>query len=500
MRLALKLSLAMMGAMVIALVVDGVVQITREVSLYEADAHQDLEFQSRAVAAALHRFGGEAANDVVASMNAASGAHSSAVLHLVRRGLLQIPTGAPVSLPELAESLEGTTETRLSLTDLNLLLEGGSVTRTVGPLDGNRRVYTYLPLRVGLVPAVLELSKEAPRLDRFIRERLGRAAGTVAVLAALTWLIAMGLGARLVGNPISGLIEKAHRAGRGDFSRPLVVRGGDELAQLSSAVNEMCDQLDAAQKRLERETSARLAAMNQLRRADRLTTVGRLAAGLAHEVGTPLNVISEHVKMLAADELRPEERPPTFRVILEQLDRITVTIRQLLDFSRQHEPEKLPCTLVDLARQTAELITPIAEKQLVTLEVRDPGEPVVGDVDPRQIQQVLTNLMVNGVQASPHGGRLEVSFGRSRTRPNAEASLRDYLTVTVTDSGEGIPKRVLPHIFEPFFTTKGVGEGTGLGLSVSLGIVEEHGGFIGVESEEGRGSRFTVHLPVGGES
>ena len=122
---------------------------------------------------------------------------------------------------------------------------------------------------------------------------------------------------------------------------------------------------------------------------------------------------------------------------------------------------------------------------------------LIASVDPDQIQQVLTNLMVNAIQAMPDGGAVQVAIRRERARPpeDHEADQGDYFCIEVKDEGEGIPQEDLPHLFEPFFTTKEVGEGTGLGLSIAYGIVLEHGGWIDVASQPGQGSRFLAYLP-----
>jgi signal transduction histidine kinase len=126
-----------------------------------------------------------------------------------------------------------------------------------------------------------------------------------------------------------------------------------------------------------------------------------------------------------------------------------------------------------------------------------PGAPVLARADQGQLEQALTNFVLNGIQAMPQGGTLRVGVSTRRTRPPAEPGgpEGEYLTLTVTDEGEGISRENVLRIFEPFFTTKGVGQGTGLGLSVAYGIVSEHGGWIDVESQVGSGSRFTIHLP-----
>ena len=151
--------------------------------------------------------------------------------------------------------------------------------------------------------------------------------------------------------------------------------------------------------------------------------------------------------------------------------------------------------LEQLVRRTLDLISPVAERANVRLECAASG-PLFARLDQNQIQQVLANVFMNGIQAMPGGGRLRVDTGVRRVRPPAAgAAEADYLCVTVADEGRGIASDDLAHIFEPFFTTKAVGEGTGLGLAVAHGIVAEHGGWIEVESEVGKGSRFSIFLP-----
>jgi two-component system NtrC family sensor kinase len=144
--------------------------------------------------------------------------------------------------------------------------------------------------------------------------------------------------------------------------------------------------------------------------------------------------------------------------------------------------------------RTMELLQPMARKRGVTLVCGERG-PAPVEVDATQLQQVLANLVVNGIDAMPDGGELHVSVGRRALSPPDGGPARPMTCVDVRDRGEGIPPEHLPRVFEPFFSTKGVGEGTGLGLSVSWGIVAEHGGWIGVQSRVGEGSCFTVALP-----
>jgi signal transduction histidine kinase len=229
-------------------------------------------------------------------------------------------------------------------------------------------------------------------------------------------------------------------------------------------------------------------------------TVGKLASGIAHELGTPLNVVSGRATMLA-ENVAGEGAVDHARIIRQKAERMATIIRHLLDFARRREPRRVAADVRQIARQTLTLVATLAQKKNVSLEL-DPASCDGGAfVDPVQIEQVISNLVVNGIQAMDAGGRLSIKLERGmKTQPEvANAAPRDVLSIVVKDEGKGIAPDDVERVFEPFFTTKGVGEGTGLGLSVTYGIVADHGGWISVESREGKGSTFTVHLPTSAE-
>jgi signal transduction histidine kinase len=189
-------------------------------------------------------------------------------------------------------------------------------------------------------------------------------------------------------------------------------------------------------------------------------------------------------------------------VVVSATERMTRIIRQLLQFARRGGVDKAKRDLRDLARDTLELLRPLADKRRVTLALDGGDVDATANVDAGQVQQVITNLAMNAIQAMPDGGTVEVTLERRPGHAPADSGAVDgeCLCVCVKDGGQGIPEDNLRHLFEPFFTTKDVGEGTGLGLAVTYGIIREHGGWITVESEVGRGSTFTVYLPAGTSS
>jgi signal transduction histidine kinase len=272
------------------------------------------------------------------------------------------------------------------------------------------------------------------------------------------------------------------------FSRPLALPQQDDIGELAREIN----------RKLAEESEARLAALEQLRHTDRLATVGHLAAGIAHELGTPLNVTSNRAEMIAERELPRAEVVHSAKVIIEQADRMADIIRQLLDFSRRRGGgRRMDADLREVATSTIDLVSGMATKAGIRIEYDGGAAPVPVFIDKNQMQQALMNIVLNGIQALPNGGRLRVRVESRRMQPppNVSDTGGHYQCICVEDDGPGIPPNHLRQLFEPFFTTKRVGEGTGLGLPVAHGIVAEHGGWIAVESVEGRGSRFSIMLP-----
>jgi two-component system NtrC family sensor kinase len=298
----------------------------------------------------------------------------------------------------------------------------------------------------------------------------------------------------MIGRPLNQLADIANRIGQGDLSGRLNLKGKDELSQLATAINAMSQRLQDQKQVIENETNVKIEVMKQLRHADRLKTVGRMAASIAHEIGTPLSVVSGRAALIAKGSLSQEKIQQNAETIQGETERIAGMIRQSLDYARQSPTEKSPVDLNEALIQATELLKPVAERHLVRFKVALADQLAMSFVDASQIHQVVTNLVMNGIQAMPEGGELEL--GLTQQEATVNASPAEYWVITVTDQGSGIPAENLESIFEPFFTTKDVGKGTGLGLSIAYSIVQEQGGWIEVESEVGKGSQFQVFLPV----
>ena len=373
----------------------------------------------------------------------------------------------------------------------------GEVRRVVQRDDaGDMRRYTYVPMAVD-DPVVLEASESLHRETTFIRMSHRAIFFATVAITVVCGLIAMGLGFRLIGRPIRLLRDKARRMSAGDFSGRLAVHQHDEIGELAEEMNALGDRLVEANRRLAEENEARIAALEQLRHTDRLATVGQLASGIAHELGTPLSIVSARASLMSSGNLPGSEVAENAGIIVEQGHRMTEIIRQLLDFSRRRGAQMGVADVQGIVARTLNLLSSVAHGHGMTLDLAGAPAPLLARVDQNQIQQALTNVIINGIQSMARGGRLAVGIGSQHTHPPAAhgGPEGEYLCITVEDQGAGIPPEHLPHIFEPFFTTKEVGDGTGLGLSVSFGIVAEHGGWIQVESEVGKGSRFRIFLP-----
>ena len=345
----------------------------------------------------------------------------------------------------------------------------------------------------------LEMSQSYADANAYIHETIIRTLILSLALVLLAGAMHLFFGTYIVGRPLQQLIEHTRRIGRGDFSPMRHDVGTAELAKLSKSLNETSMLLREANEEVRIQNERRVAAIEQLRHSERLATVGRLASGIAHELGTPLNVIAGRAKMIAGGELTPDESVNSSRIIAEQSDRMTTIIRQLLDFARRRKTERAPVDLCGLIKGTVELLRPMARKTRVTLKSDcAPDVPHVS-VDQAQLQQALINVIVNGMQAMPGGGDMSVCLSRRETIPadgNIDNGTTKWAAISVIDQGVGIPREHLQTVFDPFFTTKEVGTGTGLGLSITHGIVTEHQGRIEVESAVGEGTTVTILLPL----
>ncbi len=241
----------------------------------------------------------------------------------------------------------------------------------------------------------------------------------------------------------------------------------------------------------------------RVQQQERLAAVGQLAGGIAHDFNNLLTTIMLYAQMGLGKkgDLTPD-LTRAFETILDESRQAARLVQQVLDFSRRSPMETHPVDLKSFIKEMVRVLQrTIPENISLVLEAEKDVAPLTVDADPTRIQQVLMNLAVNARDAMPGGGVLSIALSREEVRLDAEppvagVELGEWICLAVADTGSGIPPDALPHIFEPFFTTKEPGKGTGLGLAQVYGIVTQHGGHIGVETELGQGTTFRVYLPV----
>jgi two-component system, NtrC family, sensor kinase len=467
-----RLTLWFMLSIALLLSVRGLVQVREQSRAFDADMLRD------------HRFVGRGLAADAAEVWRADG--SARAQHLV--DVASHNEEADIELSWLTERNLGHGSARDA--ELRSALQGHEVQQ----FDAGY-LRSYFPVHVDSSVAALLVSEPLVERDRHSRRHLGHVAVNLAVVLSCCGGLALLLSRWIVATPVNLLIEKARRVGRGDFSSPLILRRADEFQRLAVEMNAMCDALARAKEEVASEVRARQSALEQLRHADRLSTVGKLAAGVAHELGTPLSIVSGHAEMIANGEVQGAKVIDSATIIDREARRIAGIVRSLLGFARRKGPEGSSCDVTEVVGRCITLFQPMAQKANLELLLQASAD-CRATIDQDSLQQVMTNLLSNAIEAMESGGAIELEVGVETVQPPLPAARRRaFVRVDVVDAGPGMSAEVLPHIFEPFFSTKAPGDGTGLGLSVVHGIVLDHGGFISATSDLGKGSRFSVFLP-----
>jgi signal transduction histidine kinase len=307
--------------------------------------------------------------------------------------------------------------------------------------------------------------------------------------------ITLGLAiAVLVSHPIRRLVRGTEEIGRGNLETRIATRSRTEIGDLARAFNRMAESLREARRQTQAEEDRRIAQERHTRHAEKLAVIGQLASELAHEVGTPLNVISGRARVLRRQLAEEDPRTENLEIIGKQVERISRVIKRFLTLARPPRMQRERVDLPPLVREVAAFLTPELRKRQVRLALSLPHDLPPVTADPDGVSQVLLNLVMNATAAVSPGGRIEVAAA-STPGASGEGAGADGIEIRVSDDGHGIAPEVLPRIFEPFFTTKR-GEGTGLGLSICRDIVRDHGGRITAESRPGEGTTVRFWLPV----
>ncbi len=373
--------------------------------------------------------------------------------------------------------------TRLSEAVYERVIEAGEVWADRAFVVNDWYITAYEPIRdpsgaiIGsLYVGLLEAPYTQPQ-RRFLTLFLAVMALTTVVSLVLFFLVT-----KAILMPVARIVRMSRRVIGGDLSARMSIRPPGEMGILCQAIDSMADAVQ------DREEKLKQATRQQIGRSEQLASVGRLAAGIAHEVNNPLTGVLTFSHLLKEKPHLTEADRQDLDVIIQETTRVREIVRGLLDFARERPADKQRLDINDVLRRTLQLIRSQREFRVEVVEDYAADLPLVPG-DRNQLQQVFLNLALNACEAMAGAGRLRVST----------AETEEGVAVRFEDTGCGIDPADIEQIFEPFYTTKEPGKGTGLGLSVSYGIVRRHDGGIKVESRPGLGSTFTVLLPTAGE-
>ena len=391
---------------------------------------------------------------------------------------------------------------------------------------GGRAWKVYLPIRthkpgqppIGLIRAYCDLERWEVVWGNNLNRTLRTLPGVLLGEFILLWLILRVL----ISDPIEGMVLTMQRLEQGESSARAPVRRSDELGLIAARFNDMAvrlqsaaeereslireirglntnlqDRIDIALSELQTKNDelAALVERNALLREElgaqeRLAVAGQLTATFAHEVGTPLNLVTGHLQLLDAQKDLPDKTRERLGVISGQIQRVGDIVRRLLDLTRRPQLHRVAQPFADLLLDLQQLWTPTLTAHGITVVAEAPKDCCL-DVDRKQMEQLFLNLMNNAVDAMPAGGAVQI-----KAKPAEESTPGGlWWELHFHDSGQGIPADLLGKVFRPMFTTKPEGKGTGLGLSICREIVRGHGGEIRIESAEGQGTCVVFTLP-----
>jgi two-component system, NtrC family, sensor kinase len=359
---------------------------------------------------------------------------------------------------------------------------------------------------LGVLDTNLSLAKADVQLAESSRRMIGYTGCALLLIAVLSWFVVW----QVVGRPVRALHRGTERLAAGDLGYQIEVQSNDEIGELARSFNEMSRELKSEhtenvawtrtlEERVEQKTHELKRAHEHALHTEKMASIGKMAAVLAHEINNPLSGILTYAKLLRkwvdhddGGSSRRGEICESLDLIASESRRCGDLVKNLLTFSRTTPMNLQATNLNQVIGRSLRLIQHQCDLGGIQVQLQlEPDLPPV-ECDGAQIEQVLLALMMNAIDAMPQGGNLWLT-----TRCSSEESA---VRVVVRDDGMGIPPEILPRIFEPFLTTKENGRGVGLGLAISQSILERHSGNIEVQSEVGRGTTFTVTLPWNGET
>lgn len=321
-----------------------------------------------------------------------------------------------------------------------------------------------------------ELEEIVKKESQFTRDLIGKSKMIHLIALAPVFILSILVALFLIFNvdrPLKTIGNAIIKISRGDFQNIPEIHTGDEFESLVTSLNSMIKELNQRNK--------------ELVQAQKLASLGRLTSGVAHELNNPLNNISTSIQILV-EELEEDDLEYKKELLIgaeKEVERSKEIVKSLLEFARERSLTLKQAYFKDLVNNAIKRVkSQVPDNITLKVEVPDDIQATVG---PLGIERVLINLIVNAVQAMKNGGDITIKACKQESNSG--------FCFQVIDTGDGIPKEIIPKIFDPFFTTKEVGKGTGLGLSIIYGIMEQHGGKIKVSSEVGKGTTFTCFLP-----
>jgi two-component system NtrC family sensor kinase len=347
------------------------------------------------------------------------------------------------------------------------------------------------------VLGVLDTGMSLAEVDKDLKSATNKMI-VFAVIAFLIISITIGISInRLVSRPVKELAQATKKVAEGDLGHTIPSKSDDEIGELASAFNHMILDLKVADEKLvdwgktleqkvKQRTEELRKTQNQLIQSEKVASLGKLAAGVAHEINSPLTGILTYSSLLHKAKKDEDPEKEDLEVIVNETNRCKKIVKGLLDFARQTEPQKALADVNEVIEKSLDLIS--HQANLLNIKIEKDISPHLPKImiDAGQIQQVSINILLNAIEAMPEGGSLSISSGIEE----------EMIAIRFTDSGIGIPEENLSKVFDPFFTTKKIGKGTGLGLSVSYGIIDKHQGKLEVESRVGKGTTFIAKLPL----
>lgn len=374
-------------------------------------------------------------------------------------------------------------------THLSRVAQQGQRQGEYGEVAG-RDVYSYfVPLSdsVGRINGLLHVTRRASDFKEFIQSV--RRSGFMILtggLLIMAWLVLIGHNGA-IGRHLKSIASTMESVKQGDRLQRAPATGPGELASLAGSLNTMLDSIQEAEQEIERQRRKQLKLNERLRQSEKLAAIGQLAAGVAHELGTPLSIIYGHVQRVERKDSGHSLLNRPLAEIRSQVERMERIVAQLLDFGQSRQIKMRPVRADQVASSAVHSLEGSKTHERITLTGPEPA-PLVR-VDPFRVEQALANLIRNALQAGPNV-KVRIRWFKGDGKAGYE----------VEDDGPGITSEARPRLFEPFYTTRPVGKGSGLGLAVVHGIVEEHGGKITVGTGDLGGALFRLTFPDGDQA